>query len=77
MANTIYFIRCKRFFNLQREREREEDYTRSEYAMVIPKSFMITTVINDNDTRPVAFQPSTFVMDNSVKSKSTSATFYE
>lgn len=39
--------------------------------MTIPKSFMITTVINVNDTRPVAFQPSTFVVDNSVKSKRT------
>lgn len=45
--------------------------------MAMPKSFMITTLINVNDTRPVVFQPSTFVMDNSAKSKSTRATFYE
>lgn len=78
MANAIYFICYKRFFNLiYREREREGDYTKSGYAMAIPKSFMITMVINVNDTRPVAFQSSTFVRDNSAKSKSTSATFYE
>lgn len=57
--------------------EEEGRFTRSEYAMAILKSFIMTTVINVNDTKPVAFQPSTFVMDNSVRSKSTSATFYK
>jgi len=51
------------------------DFTRSEYAIAILKNFIITTVINVNDTKPVAL--STSVMDNSVRSKSTSTTFYK
>lgn len=77
-TNAIYFTLTKRIFDLMYCRIEEEGcFTRSEYAMAILKSFIITTIINVNDTKPVAFQPSTFVMDNSVRSKSTSVTFYK
>jgi len=77
-TNAIYFTLTKRIFDLMHCRIEEEGrFTSSEYAMAIPKSFIITTKINVNETKPVAFQPSTFVMDNSVRSKSTSVTFYK
>lgn len=50
------------------------DFTRSEYAIAILKNFIIMTVINVNDTKPVALSIS---IDNSVRSKSTSTTFYK
>lgn len=55
--------------------EEEGRFTRSEYVMAILKSFIIMTVINVNDTKPVPFQLSTCVMDSSDRSKSTSAIF--